>query len=85
MLESDVYLYLFSENVGHSVIAGMIAEALMHGNSNGYHGFKVIMTNSGFPAEFRIERVGKHISPDHLPVTPGIVALMDLIHLVPSK
>jgi len=85
MLESSVYQYLLSENVGHSVIAGMIAEALIHGNSNGYHGFKVITTNSGFPAEFRIERIGKHHAPEHLPVTPGIVALSDLIELVASK
>jgi len=85
MLESHVYQYLLSEQVGHSVIAAMIAEALMHGNSNGYHGFRVVNINSGMPAEFRIERVGKHIPPEHLPVTPGIVALSDLIELVASK
>jgi len=85
MLESDVYQYLLSEQVGHSVIAGMIAEALLHGESNAYHGFKVVNTNSGFPAEFRIERIGKHHAQEHLPVTPGIMALSDLIELVASK
>jgi hypothetical protein len=58
MLHNDVIQGLTLEGVPHSVIEELLAAALIARSAESKkYGFRVINTNAGMPAEYRIERI----------------------------
>ena len=58
MLENDVYQILLSDGQPHSKIKTMIAHAIEYGSATfEMCSYRLVNTNSGMPAEFRLERI----------------------------
>lgn len=58
MLRDDVFQCLLSEGMPYTRIERLMDEALSFGESvSNVYGFRVVNTNSGMPAEYRIERI----------------------------
>jgi hypothetical protein len=58
MTENTVYQILLSQGIGHSIIKVMIEWALEFGwSTSEFCNYRLINTNSGMPAEFRLDRI----------------------------
>ena len=57
MLRDDVFQCLLDAGMPYSKIEKLLADALEYGEADSVYGFRLINTNSGMPAEFRIERI----------------------------